>query len=97
VVDWVKIEEKSAKKLDVWQGNSLSTTGRPTLINSSLVNSTIYNMSMYLLSKIVIKRVDKSRRKFFCQGGSLKKKYHLVQWKKICRSKKKGGLVSKTF
>jgi hypothetical protein len=88
VVDWAKMEEKSAKKLDVWQGNSLSIAGRTTLINSSLVNSTIYHMSMYLLPKTVIKRMDKSRRKFLWQGGSLKKKYHLVQWKKICRSKK---------
>jgi hypothetical protein len=78
VVDWVKMEKKSAKKLDVWQGNSLSIAGRATLINSSLVNSTIYHMSMYPLPKIVIKRMDKRRRKFFWQGGSLKKKCHLV-------------------
>jgi hypothetical protein len=39
----------------------------------------------------VIKRMEKNRRKFFWQGGSLKKKYHLVQWKKVCRAKKKGG------
>jgi hypothetical protein len=33
-----------------------------------------------LLPKTVIKRMDKGRRKFFCQGGSVKKKYHLVKW-----------------
>jgi hypothetical protein len=27
----------------------------------------------------------------------LKKKYHLVKWAKICRSKKKGGLGIKIF
>jgi hypothetical protein len=67
------------------------------LINSSLVNSTIYHMSMYLLPKTVIKRMDKNRRKFFWHGGSLKKKYHLLQWGKICRSKKKGGLGIKNL
>jgi hypothetical protein len=67
-VDWAKMEEKPAKKLDVWQGNSLPIAGRTTLINSSLVNSTIYHMSMYLLPKTVIKRMDKNRRKFFWQG-----------------------------
>jgi hypothetical protein len=91
VVDWAKMEEKPAKKLDIWQGNSLSIAGRTTLINSSLVNSPIYHMSMFLLPKTEFKRMDKGRRKFFWQGGSLKKKYHLVQWKKICRAKK-GGL-----
>jgi hypothetical protein len=51
VVDWAKMEEKPAKNLDIWQGNSLSIAGRTTLIKASLVNSTIYHMSMYLLPK----------------------------------------------
>jgi len=29
---------------------------------------------------------------FFWQGGGTKKKYHLIRWTKICKSKKKGGL-----
>jgi hypothetical protein len=63
VVDWARMEGKSAKKLDVWQVNSLSITGRTTLTNSSLVNSTIYHMSMHLLPESVIQRMDKGRRK----------------------------------
>jgi hypothetical protein len=53
VVDWAKMLEKGVKKLDIWQGDSLSIAGRTTLINSSLINSTIYHMSMYLLPKTV--------------------------------------------
>jgi hypothetical protein len=49
VVDWVKLEEKSVKKLDVWQGGPMSYGGRTILINSSLTNSSIYDMSMFLL------------------------------------------------
>jgi hypothetical protein len=59
------MEEKALKKLDMWQGNSLSMAGRTTLINSSLINTTIYHMSMFLLTKIVVKRMDKSKRNFF--------------------------------
>jgi hypothetical protein len=54
-------------------------------------------MSMFLLPKTIIKRMGKVRRKFFLQGGSLKKKYHLVKWSKICRAKKKGGLGVKNL
>jgi hypothetical protein len=36
VIDWMKLEEKLGKKLDTWQGNSLSYGGRTLLINSSL-------------------------------------------------------------
>jgi hypothetical protein len=32
------------------------------------------------------------RRRFFWQEGSLKKKYHIVKWSKICRNKNKCGL-----
>jgi hypothetical protein len=65
--------------------------GRTVLINSRLTNSSIYHMSMFLLSKIVIMRMDRGRRKFFC-GSKMKKSYHLIKSDKICRVKKNGGL-----
>jgi hypothetical protein len=71
--------------------------GRTILINSSLSNSTVYHMSMSLLPKTTLKKMDKARRKFFWQGGQLKKKYHLVRWGKICKYKKKGGLGIKNL
>jgi hypothetical protein len=97
VIDWARLEEKYGKKLDIWQGGALSMAGRTTLINASLVNSTIYHMSMYLLPKTIIKRLDKYMSKFFWQGESLKRKYHLVKWQKVCKSKKKGGLWIKNL
>jgi hypothetical protein len=30
-------------------------------------------------------------------GGSLKKKYHLVEWRKVCRAKKKGSMGIKNL
>jgi hypothetical protein len=45
------MEEKAAKKIDIWQGNSLSIAARTTLINSSLINTTIYHISMFLMPK----------------------------------------------
>jgi hypothetical protein len=92
VVDWVRVEEKLEKKLDVWQGGSLSSGGRTIMINASFSNSMIYHMPMFMIPKTNIGRMDKMRSKFFWQGGSFKKKYHLVKWSKICRSKKNGGL-----
>jgi hypothetical protein len=97
VIDWVKLEEKSVKKSDVWQDGSLSMGGRKELINSSLSNSSIYHMPMFLIPKTNIKRLDKQRRTYFLQGGQLKKKYHLVGWPKICKNKKKWGLGIKNL
>lgn len=31
-------------------------------------------------------------REIFCGGGTLEKKFHLVNWSIVCRSKEKGGL-----
>lgn len=67
------------------------------LINASLSNTPIYHMSMYMLPKTVIKRMDKMRRRRNWQGGSLKKKYHLVKWATICKAKKKGDLGIKNL
>jgi hypothetical protein len=65
VIDQIKLEEKLEKKLDVWQGNSLSIGDRSTLIKSSLSSTVIYHMSMFLLPKTTIERIEKIRRSFF--------------------------------
>jgi hypothetical protein len=75
----------------------MTIAGRTTLIGASLNNSPMYHMSVYLLPKTTIKSLDKMRRRFFWQGGGTKKKYHLVKWEKICKSKKKGGLGIKNL
>jgi hypothetical protein len=97
VSDWNPLLNKSGKKLDVWKGGTISIAGRSTLISSSLNNAPIYHMSIYLLPKTIISKMDKIRRTFFWQGGGTKRKYHLVKWLKICKSKKKVVLGLKTF
>lgn len=83
------------KKLAIWMGNCLSIAGRATMISSSLTSTFIYHMSMYLLPKTTSDKLDKQRRTFLWQGGrrkGQKKKYHLIKWEIICKSKDKGGL-----
>jgi hypothetical protein len=96
VIDWAKLEEKSDKKLEIWQSGSLSMGGRVILINTSLANSSIYHMPLFLLPKTVVRKMNKGRRRFFQQGSKLKKVYHLVKWDRICESKKKGACGLKT-
>lgn len=91
LVDWLPLTEKCNKWLDVWKGGNMTMAARATLICSSLNNSPIYHMSVFLLPKTILKEIDKLRRTFFWQGGGTKRKYHLVKWVKLCKSKKKGG------
>ena len=95
VGDWTSLVEKVSKRLDGWKGGSLSLGGRLTLLNSCLTGIPIYSMSMYRLPKTVIKKIDIIRKRFFWQGSGMKKKYHLVKWEKICKTKQKGVLVLK--
>ena len=90
--DWTHLVEKNEKKLAGWKGGSLSIAGRTTLISANLSSSFIYHMSIYLLPKTIAKKLDGQRRSFFWQGGSQKRKYHLVRWTTISKSKSKGGL-----
>ena len=92
IKDWLPLDEKLTKRLGGWQGNSLSFGGRLTLLNSCLSSIPIYSMSLYMLPKTIHKRLDKTRKHFFWQGGGIKKKYYLVKWTKAARPKNKGGL-----
>lgn len=71
--------------------------GRSTLISSSLNNSPIDHVSVYLLHKTIVSKMDKNRRSFFWQGGETKKKYHLLNWGKICKSKEKRWFGDQEF
>jgi hypothetical protein len=91
VKDWSPVIEKNEKKLVVWKGGTLSIAGRTILINASLTSVVIYQMSMHLVPKTVADTLDKQRRVFFWQGGSTRKKYRLMRWENICKSKRKRG------
>jgi hypothetical protein len=92
VVDWLPVDEKLIKKLDGWKRSALYFGGRLILINSCLSSIPTYYMSMHLLPKTIPKRMDKTRKRFFWQGGGEKRKYHLVKWAKVTSPKQKGGL-----
>jgi hypothetical protein len=97
VTDWLPLVDKNAKKLDVWQGGSLSIAGSTTLIKSSLNNAPIYHMSIYLFPKTIQSRLDKLRRTFFWQGGGQGKSIILLDGLRFVRIKRKEGLELRTF
>jgi hypothetical protein len=49
-------------------------------------------MSLLLLLKTFIETFAKIQKRFFWQGGSYVRKYYVIKWKHICKSKKKGDL-----
>jgi hypothetical protein len=92
-IDWQPLLDKIEKRLQSWKGSLLSLGGRVTLLNSVLSAIPMYWMSVYRLPAKIRHKIDKIRRKFLWHGGnSTRKKYPLVSWDVVCRSKDQGGL-----
>ena len=92
---WDGVEERFCKRLAMWKRQYLSKGGRATLIRSTLSNLPIYFMSLLKLPSSVRRRLEQIERDFLWGGGNLERKPHLVRWKVVCLSKKKGGLKVK--
>jgi len=90
--DWRKVEERFEKKLTCWKAKHLSYGGRLVLLNSVLSSLPMFMMSFFEIPKGVLKKLNHYRSRFFWQGGSDKKKYHLAKWDILCRPKDQGGL-----
>jgi hypothetical protein len=85
--------KKLRKKLQGWKGKLLSIGGRVTLPNSVIFAVPLYWMSIFRLLVNVRHSIDKLRKYFLWYGeNSIKKKYHLVAWNCVCKSKKIRGL-----
>ncbi|XP_078150904.1 uncharacterized protein LOC144546233 [Carex rostrata] len=93
VSDWHFLIDKFEKKLPNWKGHLLSIGGRHTLLNSVLSATPLYAMSLHKIPYTIIAEIDKIRCRFLWQGTSRsRKKYALVNWRKICLAKEYGGL-----
>ncbi|WVZ83488.1 hypothetical protein U9M48_030630 [Paspalum notatum var. saurae] len=73
----------------LWQRRGVETA----LVETVLSAITTYHMTVFPLSKRAIRKIDKLRRNFLWKGAEEAKGGHcLVNWPRVCRSKKLGGL-----
>lgn len=91
--DWWSIIEKIEKRIEGWQAKLLSRGGRLVLVNSVLANLPLFFLSVFRAPSWAIRRIEALQSAFFWMGRStITGGHYLVQWKSMCRSKKKGGL-----
>ena len=79
--------EKTEKRLGTWQCEYLSSGGKSVLIDSCLSSLPMYTMGVYQLYEGNFQRLDSIRARFFWEGTSKKRKYHMVKWEALNRPK----------
>lgn len=89
---WDSFTEKFEARLLSWIAKSLSHGGKLTLILSVLVSTPIYIFSLFLAPINLIKKLERIMRNFLWDDGEDNKKYHLVDWSRVMKSKEEGGL-----
>jgi hypothetical protein len=68
-----------AGKIETWLGILLSSLGRLIWSNSYLATLPMFTMGMLLLQDGVHAKFDLHKARFYCEGSSTKRKYHLCE------------------
>ena len=84
--------ERTSRRLDGWQKTYLSFGGRITLIHSCLSHIPSYFLSLFKISASVAAKIERLQRDFLWSGVGEGKRYHLVTWDVVCKSRAKRGL-----
>jgi hypothetical protein len=66
-----------------WQGRFMSSAARLTMIDACLSNLPLHTMGLFLLADGTHVAMDRHRNRFFWEGQSAAKKFHMVSWKTI--------------
>lgn len=91
--------DKVQNKLHGWKARLLSQAGRATLIASILQSLPLFTFSYscFRVRDSVCKKLDTIVRSFWCGHDIGTRKLHLVNWNKLCKPKRFGGLGFKSF
>lgn len=97
VCDFQDLVDKVQNKLKGWKARLLSQAGRATLISSVLQSLPLYTFSCFKVTDSVCKKLDTIVRSFWWGHEPGTRKLHLVNWGKLCKPKRLGGLGFKNF
>ena len=85
------------KRLAGWKHLYLSKGGRVTLIKSTLSSLPTYLFSLFPMPANVVNHLEKLQRDFLWGGLGEEKRFHLLQWDKVCLLLQNGGLAIKNM
>jgi hypothetical protein len=92
VSDWEFLTEKVTHRVEPWHRLFLASAGRLELTNSCLCSLPLLRMIIYMIFDVNHMCFDKVRSRLFWEGVGHSRKYNMVDWATVCRSKDFGGL-----
>ena len=87
-----ELRERIAKRVTGWKEKFTSKAGRKVQIKSVAQAIPMYSMSLFKLPKGLCNDINSIITKYWWRQMSNKKKIHLINWKRLCDPKKKGGM-----
>lgn len=94
---WNPVVKRVEHWLASWKATCLSVGGRGHPNASSVIKSPGLLHIPVQMPDVSSERVGKLHRDFLGQGKESKKRFHLVDWKSVCKPRKSGGLGIKSL
>lgn len=82
---WEPVIERIGYRLEAWKAALLSKGGRLTLLKSTLAPIPSYFLSLLIILASVANRIERMFRNFLWNDSDSHHRYHLVDWKSICK------------
>lgn len=89
---WGSVVYRISLRLDSWKAALLSKGGRLTLLKSTLASIPNYYLSSFTIRGAVANDIKVKLRNFLWNDMKNQHRYHLVEWKTICKPLGCGGL-----
>ena len=87
-----ELEEKILKRVLWWKEKFISKAGREVLIKTVAQAIPTYAMSLFKLPKSMCDSINSLLAKYWWGQNKEERKIHWINWKKLCTSKKEGGM-----
>ena len=84
--------DKMTSRIRSWIAKKLSETARLQLVNSVLIRISNYWSQTVILPKRVINQINAVYCSYLCHGETTNRASGNMNWEKVCRPKKEGGL-----
>ena len=94
---FAEIKERMGRKLSGWKEKILSISGKEILIKAVAQAIPMYTMSCFQLPKGLCDEIESMMRRFWWGQRGQEFKVAWVSWRKLCKSKLKGGVGFKNL